>query len=63
MTLAEHAEAWWREQGKKVPRRNTKKWKKMYEKWVAFAFKDFGKNPPRGRTTKTYGGKGGALPR
>jgi len=40
-TLAEHAEEWWKEQGKKVPRRKTKEWKKLYEKWHAFAFQDF----------------------
>jgi len=44
MTLAEHAEAWWREQGRKVPKRNTKKWREMYEKWIRFAFKGFAKN-------------------
>jgi len=45
MTLAEHAEAWQRERGKKVPRRGTKAYEKMYQEWHAFAFKDFGKNP------------------
>ena len=40
MTLAEHAEAWWREQGKIVPERDTSAWWEMYEKWVEFAFSD-----------------------
>lgn len=38
LTLADHAEAWSREQGFRVPRRNTKLWQKMYAKWVDFAF-------------------------
>ena len=41
MTFAEHAEAWWQEQGNKVPKRGTKAWLSMYEKWVEFAFADF----------------------
>ena len=43
MTLADHAEAWTREQGKQVPARNTPEWETMYEKWVEFAFADFTK--------------------
>lgn len=38
MTLAEHAEAWQREQGKEVPDRDTEAWQTMYEQWVDFAF-------------------------
>ena len=38
LTLAEHAEAWWREQGNTVPERNTNEWREMYEKWVDYAF-------------------------
>lgn len=38
MTLAQHAEAWWREQGKEVPPRDTREWQEMYEQWVAWAF-------------------------
>ena len=30
MTLAEHAECWWREQGKEVPPSNTDEWREMY---------------------------------
>ncbi len=49
-TLAEHAEAWWREQGKEVSRRNTKEWQRMYETWVAWAFSDLhGQDKPRSR--------------
>ena len=40
MTLADHAEAWWREQGKEVPSRDTDEWQAMYETWVAWAFAD-----------------------
>ena len=38
MTLADHAEAWWRESGKWVPLRGTTAWHKMYRKWIDFAF-------------------------
>jgi hypothetical protein len=31
MTLADHAEAWWREMGEKLPRRDTDEWRRMYE--------------------------------
>ena len=37
-TLAEHAEEWWQEKGRKVPKRGTKAWEKMYQKWIDFAF-------------------------
>jgi hypothetical protein len=40
MTLADHAEAWWQEQGKEVPVRNTDQWQQMYETWVEWAFSD-----------------------
>ena len=40
-TLADHAEAWWREQGKVVPPKNTEEWDDMYRQWVDFAFADF----------------------
>ena len=43
ITLAEHAEAWWTEQGNTVPNKETKEYDMMYEKWHTFAFKDFGK--------------------
>lgn len=38
MTLADHAEAWWSEKGRKVSDRTTKAWAKMYEKWIDYAF-------------------------
>ena len=47
MTLAEHAEAWWREQGKEVPDRETSAWQEMYEQWIEYAFAEFGKPEPR----------------
>ena len=42
MTLAEHAEAWWQEQGFIVPTKNSLAYQKMYEKWHEFAFKGIG---------------------
>ena len=41
MTLAEHAEAWWSEQGNTVPPVDTTAWDEMYRKWHEFAFADF----------------------
>ena len=50
MTLADHAEAWWREQGNEVPARDSNQWQKMYETWVEWAFADLrGKERPRRR--------------
>lgn len=43
MTLREHAEAWWTEQGKKLPEFGTPEYQKMYEQWIEFAFTDFRK--------------------
>mgnify|MGYP001571700503 CR=1 FL=1 len=40
LTLADHAEAWTRERGRKVPRRNTNAYRQMYEKWATWAFSD-----------------------
>ena len=40
MTLADHAEAWWKEQGNEVPPRGTNEWQQMYEAWVEWAFAD-----------------------
>ena len=34
LTLADHAEAWWREKGNTIPPRDTDEWKKMYETWA-----------------------------
>ena len=41
MTLADHAEAWAREQGCHIPNRDTKEWIILYEEWVTWAFADF----------------------
>ena len=41
MTLAQHAECWWREQGNSVPPRPTSEYDAMYEAWIVFAFADF----------------------
>lgn len=41
MTLADHAETWWREKGNTVPARNTKEYNSMYEEWIKFAFQGF----------------------
>lgn len=41
LTLQDHAEAWWREQGKTVPPRCTPEHAAMYEQWVEYAFADF----------------------
>jgi hypothetical protein len=50
MTLADHAEAWHREQGKKVPPRDSAKWQQMYERWATWAFADLrGPEKPRPR--------------
>lgn len=38
MTLRDHAEAWWTEQGKNVPPHNTLAWHRMYRKWINYAF-------------------------
>lgn len=40
LTFADHAEAWIRDQIRKVPERGTEEWESLYEEWVAFAFKD-----------------------
>ena len=37
-TLWEHAEEWWVEQGKTVPKKNTPEYEQMYEEWVDWAF-------------------------
>jgi hypothetical protein len=38
MSLADHAESWWRESGHTVPDRNSDTWSVMYEQWVRYAF-------------------------
>ena len=44
MTLADHAEAWAKEQGETVPPRNTAMWRELYERWIEYAFRDTNKN-------------------
>ena len=41
LTLADHAEAWWVEQGNPRPQRGTAAWETMYKLWIEFAFADF----------------------
>lgn len=41
ITLAEHAEEWWKEKGNTVPDKDSQEYSDMYEKWCNFAFSDF----------------------
>jgi len=41
LTLAEHAELWWAEQGNTVPERDTPEWNTMYTEWAEWAFEGF----------------------
>jgi hypothetical protein len=41
MTLADHAESWMKENGYKIPSRESTEWKNLYEKWIDYAFSDF----------------------
>lgn len=38
MTMREHAEAWWEEQGNTIPFYCSPEWNKMYAKWFDFVF-------------------------
>jgi len=38
---AEHAEAWWQEQGKTVPPKDSPEYEIMCHQWRSFAFADF----------------------
>jgi len=38
--LYEHAEDWWVKKGNTIPEKGTKAYKKMYNKWIAYAFED-----------------------
>lgn len=40
VTLADHAEQWWEEQGNQVADRDSTEWMKMYYRWFNFAWKD-----------------------
>lgn len=44
LSLADHAEMWWKEQGKEVSARGTEEWQNMYEQWIEYAFGDFREN-------------------
>ncbi len=55
MTLADHAEAWWRGTGRAVPGRETPEWHEMYKRWHGFAFADFPETLPAG--TPAEGGR------
>ena len=35
LALIEAAEAWWEEQGEKIPKRGTPEWSSLYEQWHA----------------------------
>jgi hypothetical protein len=52
LTMADHAEAWWREQGKRVPRRDTARWQEMYETWAEWAFADMRGDQGQGKQRK-----------
>ena len=41
MTLADHAEAWHKENGNSIPARDSEEWEVMYQSWIDFAFSDF----------------------
>lgn len=38
MSLADHADAWWRERGAEPPPRTDMAWQSYYEEWHAWAF-------------------------
>jgi hypothetical protein len=40
MTMADHAEAWWKEQGNEIPKKGTKEWNEMFLKWHTYAFQE-----------------------
>jgi hypothetical protein len=44
--MMHRAERWWKERGRKIPRRGTPAWHKMYDLWMEFAFEDKRVNPP-----------------
>ena len=44
LTLADYAEAWHRDRGIAVPKRETAEWLEMYERWVDYAFENFGES-------------------
>ena len=44
LTLAEYAELWHQDRGIPVPERETQEWQEMYERWVDYAFANFGES-------------------
>ena len=38
LTLSQHAEMWYEEQGNVAPQRDTSEWDDMYAEWIEFAF-------------------------
>ena len=44
LPLSVHAEAWAKDQGIRIPPRDTPEWVEMYESWIEYAFEDFGKD-------------------
>ena len=44
LTLADYAELWQKDRGIPVPERDTPEWMEMYERWIDYAFADFGES-------------------
>lgn len=44
MTLADHAKAWWTEQGRIVPPRDSPEFTVMYAAWIEYAFEGIGES-------------------
>ena len=40
LTLTDHAEAWYKEQGNTIPQRYSEGWWAMYENWIEYAFEE-----------------------
>ena len=38
VTLADHAEAWFKEHGQMIPSRGSDEWNSMYTAWIEYAF-------------------------
>jgi len=46
LTLADHAEAWMKENGHEVPPRKSEEWNELYTQWLDYAF-DYNKQKNR----------------
>ena len=46
LTMADHAESWMKENGYVIPERHTEEWKRLYAKWIDYAF-DYNKQRER----------------